>query len=216
MITNSTGNPLDTGADELERSALEECVKRQRVDRLVSVLILTDKRCDMAIKFARLGAQVVVANTLAHKQEIEGRILAAGMRDDITFATAALSQLPDNLPNAPFDIIVLGSNLCSLPYDEACRVVRQLLLKLKIGGKLYISLLGLHSELSEGYADRDLTIDQRFSALSPTLADKYDIRQPVCLYSERNLFTLLLEVGASVLRTLTTTYGNVKGIAVRV
>lgn len=90
------------------------------------------------------------------------------------------------------------------------------MLKLKIGGKLYISLLGLHSELSEGYADRELTIDQRFAELSPALAEKYDIRQPVCLYSERNLFALLLEVGASVLRTLTTTYGNVKGIAVRV
>lgn len=216
MTSNITANPLETGADELDRFALEECVKRQRVDRQVSVLTLTDKRCEMAIKFARLGAQVVVADTLSHKQEIEGRILAAGMRDEISFAAGALSDLPVDLHGQPFDIIVLGSDLCTLPYDEALRVARQLLFKLKIGGKLYISLLGLHSELSEGYADRELTIDQRFAELSPALAEKYDIRQPVCLYSERNLFALLLEVGASVLRTLTTTYGNVKGIAVRV
>ncbi|MFZ1244037.1 MAG: hypothetical protein WAR41_03135, partial [Azonexus sp.] len=63
MTSNITANPLETGADELDRFALEECVKRQRVDRQVSVLTLTDKRCEMAIKFARLGAQVVVADT---------------------------------------------------------------------------------------------------------------------------------------------------------
>ena len=48
------------------------------------------------------------------------------------------------------------------------------------------------------------------------MAKKYGIAGPVCLYSERNLFMLLLEAGASVLRTMTTTYGNVKGVAVRV
>ena len=88
--------------------------------------------------------------------------------------------------------------------------------KLKIGGKLYISVLGLHSELSEGYAASEATIDQRYAELAPSLARKYNIHQPVCLYTERNLFMLLLEAGASVLRTLTTTHGNVKGVAVRV
>jgi len=48
------------------------------------------------------------------------------------------------------------------------------------------------------------------------MAKKYGLHHPVCLYSERNLFMLLVEAGGSVLRTLTTTYGNVKGIAVRV
>ena len=45
---------------------------------------------------------------------------------------------------------------------------------------------------------------------------KYGIVGPLCLYTERNLFMLLLEAGASVLRTMTSTYGNVKGVAVRV
>lgn len=216
MTTNITANPLETGTDELERFALEECVKRQRVDRRVSVLILPDKRCGMAIKFARLGAQVTVADTPDLRQNIEGRILAAGLSNEISFAACALPNAPEELDGEPFDIIIIRRGLCSLPYDEARRVVRQLLLKLRIGGKLYISVLGLHSELGDGYADGDQTIDQRFSELSPALAGKYEIRHPVCLYSERNLFMLLLEAGASVLRTLTTTYGNVKGIAVRV
>ena len=52
--------------------------------------------------------------------------------------------------------------------------------------------------------------------MAPALARNYGIHHPVCLYTERNLFMVLLEAGASVLRTLTTTYGNVKGVAVRV
>ena len=216
MTANITANPLEAGTDELERFALEECAKRQRVDRRVSVLILPDKHSELAIKFARLGAQVTVADTADRQQDVEGRILAAGLRDEISFTACALPALPDEATGGPFDLIVIRRGLCALPYDEARRVVRQLLLKLKIGGKLYISVLGLHSELGDGYAHSDLSIDQRFSELSPALAGKYEIRQPICLYSERNLFMLLLEAGASVLRTLTTTHGNVKGIAVRV
>jgi hypothetical protein len=216
MTTNINANPLETGSDELERFALEECVKRQRFDRQVSVLVLPDKRCETAIKFARLGAQVVVADHPDLHQDIKGRILAAGLHDDISFAACTLPDLPEGPQGEPFDIIVIRRGLCAMPYDEARRIVRSFLLKLKIGGKLYISVLGLHSELSEGYAARETSVDLRFGQLAPALAEKYGIREPVCLYTERNLFMLLLEAGASVLRTLTTTYGNVKGVAVRV
>ena len=216
MTMNITANPLETGDDELERFALEECVKRQRVDRRISVLIISDNRGEMALKFARLGAQVVIADDASLQNDIEGRILAAGLREEISFTSFALSRLPEEIPGEPFDLIIIRRGMCSMPYEQARQVVRQLLLRLKIGGKFYLSVLGLHSELSEGYTAGEASIDQRFAELSPVLAEKYDIRQPVCLYTERNLFMLLLEAGASVLRTLTTTYGNVKGIAVRV
>ena len=209
MSANITANPLETGADEIERYALEECVKRHRFDQRVSVLIISDKRCEMAIKFARLGAQVVVADKSDVQQDIEGRILAAGLREEIRFTGSTLADIPESFQGEPFDIIVIRRGLCAMPYEEA-------LLKLKIGGKLYLSVLGLHSELSEGYAAAESVINERFGELAPALAEKYGIRQPVCLYTERNLFMLLLEAGASVLRTLTTTYGNVKGVAVRV
>ncbi|MBL8429380.1 MAG: class I SAM-dependent methyltransferase [Dechloromonas sp.] len=216
MSANITANPLETWGDELERYALEECIKRHRFDSSLSVLVLRDKRAELAIRFARLGAKVVVADRTDVKQEIEGRVLAAGFRDEISVAACTITDIPESVPCEPFDIIVVRRGLCALPYDEARRVVRQLLLKLKIGGKLYVSVLGLHSELSEGYAAAESVINERFGKLAPALAEKYGIHQPVCLYTERNLFMLLLEAGASVLRTLTTTYGNVKGIGVRV
>ncbi len=216
MTTNIIAYPLDTGSDEIERYALEECVKRQRVDHRVSVLILPDKRCELALKFARLGAQVVIADIAAHRSQVEGRILATGQQDLMSFAPGDLHELPEHPRGEPFDIIVIRRGLCHLSYEEAQNTIRQLIRKLKIGGKLYVSILGLHSELGEGYPARETPIGQRLAKLSPAFAGKYGIREPVCLYTERNLFMLLHESGASVLRTLTTTHGNVKGVAVRV
>ncbi len=216
MENNIIANPLEAGADELERYAMEECVKRQRLEHRVSVLILPAGRCDMAIKFARLGATVTVADAPERQQDVQGRILASGFGDHIRFQAATLGELPEALTGQPFDIIIVRRGLCGLPYDTARQVTRQLLLRLRIGGKLYLSILGLHSELGQGYPAAETPIDKRFAPLSPALVKKYGIQGDVCLYTERNLFMLLLEAGASVLRTLTTTYGNVKGIAVRV
>lgn len=216
MNKDTTVNPLEVGNDENERLALEECVKRQRVDRQVSVLVLPAGHCEVAIKFARLGAHVTAADDVALQGEVQGRALAAGFADNIGFAPCSLASLPEEMPGAPYDIIFVRRGLCNMPYEDARAAVRRLLLKLKIGGKLYVSTLGLHSELGEGYADHVQPIDQRFAKLSASLAKKYNINYPVCLYTERNLFMLLLEAGASVLRTLTTTHGNVKGIGVRV
>lgn len=216
MTPNITANPLEPGNDELERYALEECLKRQRVDHCTSILIVPARRCDLAKRFARLEASIVLANDPAYKQEIEGRIVAAGIGEHVRFAPCSLDRLRDELPGEPYDIIVVHHGLCGLPYEQARQVMRQLLLKLRIGGKMYVSVNGLHSELGDGYSGLEQPIEERYAPLAPVMAKKYGIEGPLCLYSERNLFLLLLDAGASVLRTMTTTYGNVKGVAVRV
>jgi hypothetical protein len=216
MTTNINANPLDPGNDELERYALEECLKRQRVDHRTSILIIPARRCDLAKRFARLEGSIVLANEPACRQEIEGRIIAAGIGEHARFAPCSLDDLADELPGEPFDIIMVHYGLCRLPYAQARRVMRQLLLKLRIGGKIFVSVHGLHSELGDGYSGQEQSIEDRYAPLAPAMAEKYGIAGPMCLYSERNLFLLMLDAGASVLRTMTTTYGNVKGVAVRV
>jgi hypothetical protein len=179
------------------------------------VLVLPGGQCKLAVRFAQLDAQVTVADVVARQHEIEGRILATGLAN-IHFTPTELPAPPETDSGAPYDIIVLRRGLCSMPYAQGKVLIRQLMRKLKIGGKLYLSILGLHSELGEGYLGREQSIYERYSQLSPAMARKYDIRNEVCLYSERDLFLLLLESGASVLRTMTTTWGNVKAVAVRV
>jgi len=215
-VAHINANPFAGELQELERLALEECVKRQRLDHRVSVLVLPAGNSDLACRFARLGAQVTLGDEPGCCRDIEGRILAAGLRDEIRFAACTPDAIPEDIPGEPFDIIVIRRGLCAMRHEAARHAVRRLLLELRIGGKLYVSVLGLHSELGDGYAAAETPVEERFAELAPAIAAKYGVPGPVCLYTERNLFMLLLAAGASVLRTMTTTYGNVKGIAVRV
>ena len=216
MIADINANTFDTGVDELERFALEECTKRQHLDHSVAAMVMPASHCELAIKFARLGANVAAVDRPAKRNMIETNILASGLSDQITYAAMELPSIADDLPNEPYDIIFIRYGLDHLVYEEARSVIRQLMKKLRIGGKLYVSILGLKSELGDGYSDAEKSVDQRFCHLPPAMIKKYGIKSKVCLYSERNLFLLMLEAGASVLRTLTTTYGNVKAVAVRV
>ena len=58
MNNDINANLLETGNDETERLALEECVKRQRFDQRVSVLVIPAGRCE-------LGANTWLYRTLA-------------------------------------------------------------------------------------------------------------------------------------------------------
>jgi len=216
MTTNITPNPLETGADELERLAFEEIVKRRRFGNQVRGLVLPAGNGELVIAMARLNCKVTAADEATQENGLRGRVLAAGLRDEVRFTPFAPGGFPLEFPGEPFDLVVCRRGLCSVPYDEARHRVRKLLKQLRIGGKLYVSILGLHSELGDDYPGSEQLLAARLCNLAPRMAKKYDVHHPVCLYSERNLVTLLMEAGGSVLRTFTTTHGNVKGVAVRV
>ena len=84
-MTNINANPLDNGSDELERLALEECTKRQRLDHRVSVLILPTTNSTLSARLTDLGAQVTLAAPENRRQEIQGRILASGRSDQLRY-----------------------------------------------------------------------------------------------------------------------------------
>jgi hypothetical protein len=79
MVKNTTVNPWETENDAIEQLALEECAKRQRIDRSVSVLILPAGECRLGASFAQLNAQVTVTDDASRQRDIEGRILASGL-----------------------------------------------------------------------------------------------------------------------------------------
>jgi len=216
MDTNINANLLETCSDQLERLVLEEVHKRRRSASSVSALVLPVGRAELAIELAKLGCTVTGVDDPRFEGEFNGRALAAGKVDELTFLPGTLDALPERIPGEPFDIVYIRRGLCGVRYAEARKILKQLIAHLKIGGKLYASVLGMHSELGDHYAGAERPVEDRFCHLDAGMAHKYGIQDPVCLYSERNLFMLLLEAGGSVLRTFTTTHGNVKGVAVRV
>lgn len=191
---------------ELEQWVLVEIGKRQRAGEAVNAL-LSGVGADMqALRMAEAGARVLLlSDGLAPPHVNITQLPASGPAD------------PDApMPLEPFDIILSQRALCHLRYEAARKELRRLLLRLKIGGKLFISLYGIHSELGDNYGDGGKLVNDRYCPLTPELAKRYGLDGPVCLYSERNLFALLMEAGAAVIKTSTSALGHVRGIAARV
>lgn len=194
---------------ELDDMACKAVEKRRLLGNEVTALLFGQGVGSAAVRMASAGARVVVDSAVGN---LPGR---SGLRA----TSLPLAPLPDvaSFSEAPFDVIVGQLALNSLRYEDARRTVRQLLLMLKIGGKIYLSAHGLHSTLGDHYPDNDKLIEERYAALPPTLAANYDLPTgPLCLYSERNLITLLFGAGASVLQSAAGALGCVRAVAVRV
>jgi 2-polyprenyl-3-methyl-5-hydroxy-6-metoxy-1,4-benzoquinol methylase len=199
--------------------AVQETIKRIRAGEQVSALQVDCGDALLGLRLARAGAQVLAVDQSAAAgarliAAAQGLGLGDGFRFQAWYSRACADTTP--LPGAPFDIVGCPHLLSHLPYAEAHTLLRRLALMCKIGGKLFISAYGVHSELSEAYPDEHRPVRQRFSPLAPAIASKYGLFDSLCLYSERDLFLLLFEAGLSVVKTFTTTHGNVKAIAVRV
>lgn len=201
--------------NELERFALDELAKRLRYENDVRVLDYPCRNGSFATVLASHGARVLACDESKMQQEVTGRALANSQGDSVSFQALSLTVDAD-LPAGPFDIIVSRHGFYHLPYAEARVALKRLIKTLKIGGKIFLCTYGLHSELGDAYPAGQTLIEDRLAELDGPIAARYGVQGPVCLYTERNLITLVFEAGGSVLRSFTTTYGTVAAVAVRV
>jgi SAM-dependent methyltransferase len=191
---------------ELEQWVLAELARRQRSGESVSALLVGAGAETQALRMAEAGARVLL------------------LSDRETISHCNISQLPvatladeaAELPFAPFDIILSQRNFSTLRYDAARAALRQAIRRLRIGGKLFISLYGIHSDLGDNYPDGGKLVNERLAPVDPEAGKRYGLTEPVCLYAERNLFSLLMEAGAAVLKTSTSAIGHVRGVAARI
>jgi hypothetical protein len=191
---------------EVDQWVLAELARRQRSGEAVTAMLIGIGAEDQALRMAEAGARVL----LFSDREPFGHV------NIVHQPLAALAEAEAALTLEPFDIILSQRSLSPLRYAEAKTAVRRFLQRLKIGGKLFISLYGIHSDLGESYADGGKLVNDRLAPLAPEMAKRYGLAVPVCLYSERNLFSLLMEAGGAVLKTSTSALGHVRGVAVRI
>jgi SAM-dependent methyltransferase len=203
--------------DGLEQLILREISTRRRANIPSLVLDLPCGDGLRAAEMARAGALVLAADAKNLEDQVVGNALAGNVQEQVDFIPCRLGL--DPLPvraNQSLDLVFCHYGLSFMPYAEACKILLTLLKFLRIGGKLYVAMHGLHSVLGEDYHDHDVAIESRFCALSPAVAKCYGIRKKICLYSERDLMRLLITTGGGVLRTFTSTHGAVKGVVVRI
>jgi hypothetical protein len=191
---------------ELDQWALQEVIRRQRSGEPVSAGAFGVGAHDQALRMAQAGARVLESSDLPP----HGHVNIVQQPAD----TAVDGVAP--LPLEPFDLLLCQRTLSVLRYEDARRTLHRLSQRLKIGGKLFISLYGIHSELGEDYADGEKLVTQRYCEIAPRFAERYGLLGPVCLYSERNLFSLIMEAGCAVIKTSTSALGHVRGIAARI
>ena len=191
---------------ELDQWALREIQKRHRSGEPVSAAAFGVGAHEQALRMAEAGARVLEFSDAVGPAHV----------NIVHWPANAVVEADAVLPLEPFDLILSQRTFNTVRYEQARREIRRLLLRLKIGGKLFISLYGIHSELGDDYADGDKLVNERFAAIAPALAERYGFGGPVCLYSERNLFSLLMEAGGAVIKTSTSALGHVRGIAARI
>lgn len=203
--------------DALEQLAVLDIQKRIRALETPSAL---DNGCGdgaFGLRLARAGAKVLAVDATQDGSRLVHTASVLGLSERLSFMNWNTGcGNTTSIPGAPFDLVVCHHHMSTRPYAQAVMTLRELLLNTRIGGRLYISAYGLYSDLGEDYPDDFKQVRERFCPLAPEVANSVGIQQPLCLYSERDLFQLLFEAGASVLRTFTTTHGNVKAVGVRV
>jgi hypothetical protein len=102
-----------------------------------------------------------------------------------------------------------------LRYEEACCFLGSVFHSMMNGGRLFLSASGLNSELRYEYAAGDQPFERRFGPLEPRLAEKHQIHEDICLYTEGDLRQLAAACGFDWIDVWSSSFGNVKGIFVK-
>lgn len=208
----STGGEISSQReDELDQAVLLEAQKLvQNTSRGMPTAydIGCGEEATMAIKFAKAGCRTIACDMkpMPRLQDLAkpgGNIapehILQGNAQDMNWAA---------LPKP--DILYSQRFLHYLRFQEAAKLLQDILREAK-GCKIYLSLSGIHSELSSGYEAAPL--QSRFAPLQARMAKKHGIHQNICLYAPEDAEALAKASGIEASRIWTSPFGNVKMIA---
>lgn len=196
-----------TRMDDLDKSAIQFVMNNSP-----GSTIGLDAGCGLgfpSIIMAMLGAKML----LLDKADLRSRF--TNIRK--TLPTQNLAFLRTDLRNFPsaripdeLNLFYSQRTLHYLKYDETKSFLRIVSSKMKPSGMGFLSLSGIHSELSEGYVGAKMALKDRFAPLSPAMAKKHEVHGLICLYTQDEVLSLLKKIGVKPLRVWTSAFGNIK------
>lgn len=130
----------------------------------------------------------------------------------IKFRKADISKAHMSIYPKKIDVIYSQRTIHYLRFSEAESLVGKMYSRLSVGGRAFISVSGLDSELGDGYEDKRLDVRDRFSLLSGKMSEKHGIQEQVCLYRPDDLEKMMSFAGFRTLNVEVSEFGNVKGI----
>lgn len=210
LVSTATGHGADIStqrADDLDVMAIE--LIRSTVPS--APVVALDVGCGhggQAARMAKAGARVVAMDAMDYRAQMSESMARDGVpADRWGFYHAPVEDRPHI---GTFDIVVCQRMIHYLTHSAARSVLDWFYEITNSGGRLFLSASGLHSELGEGYAAGGLSVQERFALLSPAMAEKHAIRQPVCLYRMSELADLVNAAGWVVETAFISPFGNVK------
>jgi len=115
-----------------------------------------------------------------------------------------------HLPKA-VDSIVLQRVLHYMSYRDTVRFLNRITATLSEGGKMYISLTGLDSQIARGYDVKNAPIESRMGNIAEQEQQDFNISEPVCLYSLGEAQSLIESIeGIRIERIWVSQFGNIK------
>lgn len=195
--------------DELDLEALRFVVSPKIPKR-----VALDLACGLGtqgIRFAVLGCRTFLYDLTDIGERVD-KVRRALDIDSLVFRQLDLRQaISDDFPPG-VGVAYSQRFIHYLRFEEASRLIAVLGGRLRTHARLFLSASGLESELGEGYAHAQQPIERRFAPLSAPMQAKHEMREPVCLYTQSELQSLLLPQGFRAVRVWSSPFGNVKGV----
>ena len=216
MKTGGRGHDISSKRqDELDFQSVKTIEDRTAAGLATIALDLGGGYGAQAQRFAEAGAIVTLidrgdmARETFNRAVTEGRVKPDALnfvQKDFTSLTAA--DVPDNI-----DVFYSQRAIHYVPYDEAAKTLSLIFNKMAPGSKAFVSAAGYDTEYGLTYPDRDKPVEQRYSLLTPDMAEKHDIRTKIVTYAEADLAKLLINTGFTDVQVARSDFGNIKAMA---
>ncbi len=195
--------------DDLDRKCIEYALKLG-TESSFSV----DIGCGLGIQGVRLaviGIDTLLIDILNVSETVESLSRLLGVNNLKLLLKDARDITPDDFPKSP-NIVISQRFIHYLRFGEAQSLISTISQTMQPKARLYISASGLHSELGDGYKDKETPIEHRYCELDSGMAKKHQIKEPVCLYSENDIQTLIEPFGFLPIEIWSSSFGNIKAI----
>lgn len=215
VLAGDDGHGIDVSTqrvDDLDMMALDNIMTRVECGEHVRVADLGCGHGGQTLRMWRAGATVAAIDIVDQHDH-----LTIGANNGIDCVKLDLRNIVvdrPQLPYAPWDIVYSQRTLHYLKWREAVDLLHVLRAEyMAQGGHLFLSVSGLNSELGGEYVHAAHIIDNRFSVLSPSMAQKHGIHAPVCLYSLDEAGALIAAAGFREIKKFASSFGNIKIVA---
>lgn len=215
-FTNTkTGYGIDVAAvraDDLDKKMLAY-LSALTLEMVPKVLDIGCGEGGQAVRMAQAGAQVLALDIHNFSTEFNNaRQVNNWTEDKLRFVQTDMVNAESILGDSVFDVCILQRVLHYLPYQKV-RLVLQTLRRF-VSGRLYLTVTGLSSDIGKYYPCADFNVSKRFCVLDKVGAGLFSIDKPMCLYSQTELESLLVDSGWTVLESRVSAFGNIKVICI--